>query len=248
MTEGAHRSLGVKLNRELTNIIRFAMDELLPPIIRDNRWFMVPFYMAAYGTLDVRGIMDFKSRVYDMSEADYARFYAELSSSVSRRRATDLNRASLDWLLHRIPDEVGSLIDVGCGNGYLLRHVRAAHPGVALAGCDVIAPSDLPAGADYRNALLPRLPFADAQFDVVLCTHVLEHVIDLVAATRELLRIAGERLLIVVPRQRYYYFTLDEHVNFFWQHQALTRYFQDHKVEVTLADGDWALSVVKTCV
>ena len=101
------------------------------------------------------------------------------------------------------------------------------HPGTRGAG----RRSD---GGEARNAL---------------CPHVLEHVIDLVPATQELLRIARERLLIVVSRQRYYYFTLDEHVNFFWQHEVLTYHFQGHKVEVTLAGGgDWALSVAKTRV
>lgn len=236
---------GGSVNRELTNFIRFCMDELLPPVIRDSRWFMAPFYMAAYGTFNVRPIMDFKSRVYGMSEADYARFYAELGGSVSRRRTTDLNRASIDWLLRQIPGDARSIVDIGCGNGFLLRQVRAHRPLPVLTGCDVTTSPDLPQSTDYRQALLPHLPFADGEFDVVLCTHVLEHVIDLAAAARELLRIAKDRVLIVVPRQRYFYFTLDEHVNFFWQAESLIRHFDGHCVEATNAGGDWAIAVRK---
>ena len=233
------------MKREITNIIRFAMDELLPPVIRDSRWFMVPFFMLAYRTRHVRRIMDFKSAVHDMTEEEYARFYAELGRSISRRRATDLNRASLDWLLRQIPKEPKSLIDVGCGNGFLLRLVAQHRPGLLLTGADVLNTPDLPAGAHYHAALLPRLPFADEQFDIVLCTHVLEHVVDPPAAARELLRIAKERILIVVPRQRYYYFTLDEHLNFFWRHETLTRHFKGHGIEATLLAGDWAIAVTK---
>src|SRR4030095_8815666 len=100
--------------------IRFAMDELLPPIIRDSRWFMTPFFMLAYGRRDVRRIMDFKSKVYDMSDEDYARFYAELGNSVSRRRPTDLNQASLDWLLRSIAGDAQTLADIGWRDGLLL--------------------------------------------------------------------------------------------------------------------------------
>jgi SAM-dependent methyltransferase len=233
------------LKREFTNLIRFAMDELLPPIIRDSRWFMAPFYMLAYGTHRVARIMNFKSAVYDMTDEEYARFYAELGKSISRRRVTDLNAASLDWLLQQIPAGEKSLIDVGCGNGFLLRYVAKHRPNVTLAGVDVVARPDLPVGARYETALLPSLPFEDEQFDITLCTHVLEHVIDLPAAAQELLRITRERIVIVVPRQRYYYFTLDEHVNFFWQYESLARHFKGHAVEAKLVDGDWALAIMK---
>lgn len=233
------------MKREYTNAIRFMMDELLPPILRDSRWFMTPFFMAAYGTTKVRRIMDFKSLAYGMSDEEYARFYADLGNSVSRRRETDLNRGSIDWILRGLPEAAASLVDIGCGNGFLLRRVAAHRPGLNLAGVDVIGSPELPAHAHYQKALLPRLPFADRQFDVVLCTHVLEHVVDLNAATRELLRIASKRVLIVVPRQRYYYYTLDEHLNFFWQHESLSRHFDEHPVTAQLIDGDWAIAVDK---
>lgn len=59
------------------------------------------------------------------------------------------------------------------------------------------------------------MPFADKSFDVVTCSHVVEHLPKLEQCMEELVRIARKQVFIVTPCQRYYYFTLDEHVNFF---------------------------------
>ncbi|MFM2048604.1 MAG: hypothetical protein RI955_1152, partial [Bacteroidota bacterium] len=36
------------MNRSLTNTIRFILDECIPPLIRDSRWFMYPFFYIWY--------------------------------------------------------------------------------------------------------------------------------------------------------------------------------------------------------
>jgi hypothetical protein len=36
------------MNRSFTNFIRFLMDELVPPIVRDSKWFMFPFFWFGY--------------------------------------------------------------------------------------------------------------------------------------------------------------------------------------------------------
>ena len=56
------------------------MDECLPPVLRDNRWFMYPFFMIAYRSWDVRRAMDFKRNVAHMTQADYARYYTSIRS------------------------------------------------------------------------------------------------------------------------------------------------------------------------
>jgi hypothetical protein len=49
------------MNRRLTNTIRFVMDELLPPIIRDNKYFMYPFFYIWYKGNNVKVHMEFKN-------------------------------------------------------------------------------------------------------------------------------------------------------------------------------------------
>jgi ubiquinone/menaquinone biosynthesis C-methylase UbiE len=105
-----------------------------------------------------------------------------------------------------------SILDVGCGDGYLLR--KAARRASLVLGVDVVE-SRLRASrggpADSHCSGYPaielavadgqRLPFADASFDRIICTEMLEHVADAQLALRELARLLrpGGRLAISVP-------------------------------------------------
>ena len=105
-----------------------------------------------------------------------------------------------------------SVLDVGCGEGYLLR--KAAHGASLALGVDV-AESRLRASRDGLSGSClsgcppielavadgQRLPFADASFDRIICTETLEHVADAQLALRELGRVLrpGGRLAISVP-------------------------------------------------
>jgi len=232
------------MKREWTNKIRFVLDELIPPIIRDSRWFMWPFFVVAYGKLSVGDLMDFKSIAYTMTEAEYARFYGSLGNSMSRRRATDLNAASINYMLNIIKDEPGnSVLDVGMGNGYLLTQFTTINNWSRVAGVDVAPSEKVHPGFEIYAGTLPKLPFKDKEFDVVTCTHVMEHVLDAPATAKELVRVARNMVLIVVPRQRYYYYTLDEHLNFYPRVEPLISLFAPFKVTASLQEGDWVLMI-----
>jgi SAM-dependent methyltransferase len=80
-----------------------------------------------------------------------------------------------------------------------LRRVRATGVDVDAAALAWARRGDL--AATLVRAALERLPFADASFDKILCTEVLEHIRDDVAALRELRRVLrpGGRLAVSVP-------------------------------------------------
>ena len=107
------------------------------------------------------------------------------------------------------------VLDLGCGEG---RHVHglAMIAGVNVVGLDMDAPS-LIKGRDGLDSLPPReggavtaftlgdayhLPFADAVFDAVICSEVLEHLHDYPAALAEIGRVLkpGGRFAPTVPR------------------------------------------------
>lgn len=233
-----------KMKREWTNRIRFILDECIPPIIRDSRWFMWLFYVAAYGRLSVSNLMNFKSKAYTMNDEEYADFYSKLHGSVSRRRETDLNEPSILRILSSLPnDPMMSLLDVGAGNGYLLSRLSDDRKWDRLVGVDVAPVCKSDRNFEIYKGALPRLPFGDKEFDVVTCTHVLEHVIDLPEAVNELIRITRKSVHVVVPRQRYYFYTLDEHLNFFPIVDPLIRLFRPYRVQTSLESGDWVLTV-----
>jgi SAM-dependent methyltransferase len=108
-----------------------------------------------------------------------------------------------------------SVLDVGCGAGYLLGKA-AARAGAAL-GVDL----DGDRLRSAREAILhgkrpnyglvafaaadgQHLPFADASFDRIICTETLEHVLDPRLILEQLARVLkpGGRLAVSVPHHR----------------------------------------------
>lgn len=83
-----------------------------------------------------------------------------------------------------------------------------------VAGCDLFEELTI-SGGSYYHTNIENLPFAAKQFDIVTCNYTLGHVIHLERAISELKRIARRQLVITVPCQKYYYYTLDLHIYFF---------------------------------
>jgi ubiquinone/menaquinone biosynthesis C-methylase UbiE len=205
---------------------------------------MQPFFVAAYRKFSVNEFMTFKSRAYSMTEEEYAQFYGALGNSISRRRVTDLNAASLNYLINVMPNEPGlSVLDVGSGNGYLLEQLSTLNTWARIAGVDVAPSEKVAVNFESYAGALPKLPFKDNEFDIVTCTHVIEHVLNAPASAKELIRVAREMVLVVVPRQRYYYYTLDEHLNFYPRVEPLMSLFAPFHVTASLQDGDWVLTI-----
>jgi SAM-dependent methyltransferase len=88
---------------------------------------------------------------------------------------------------------VQAFLDAGCGDG---RYLAALRPGLPerLAGVDIAerilstARASVP-DAEFQRANLEALPFPDGEFDLVLCSQVIEHVLDAPAAALELVRV-----------------------------------------------------------
>jgi SAM-dependent methyltransferase len=74
-----------------------------------------------------------------------------------------------------------AVLDVGCNVGALLQSMRGEKPSLRIAGVEVNeeaiveARARLP-GAELHHCGAEVLPFVDAQFDIITCIEVLEHV------------------------------------------------------------------------
>lgn len=231
------------MNRSLTNIIRFIMDELIPPFIRDSYWFMYPFVYIGTRGRNVNEIMHYKSLVRKFTFEQYVNFYAGINS-VSRRRKTDLSKGQLHFILENISNNARSVLDVGCGRGYLLKKIKEENPEIAAAGLDIVKKLQDDTIKFYEGNIT-EMPFANGEFDIVICTHTIEHILDLPRAISELERVAAKQLIIVTPCQRYFYYTLDEHVNFFHKKEMLTSIFSFSKFICRKINFDWVYAGYK---
>lgn len=231
------------MNRRVTNMIRFVMDELLPPFVRDSKVFMYPFYYFAYSGRNIKEVMQFKSKVHSYTAEEYAFFYNNLNT-ISRNRATDLNQACIDFILEKIDKSAKNLIDIGCGSGYLLGRIEEKFPSVNLSGYDIKEPNGNEK-FNYVHGNIEKLPFEENAFDVVICCHTIEHLLKLEECVTELKRITKKQLFIVTPCQRFFYYTLDEHVNFFPYQEKLTVILPFVNYECHKLQGDWAYLATK---
>ncbi|MBL7718640.1 MAG: class I SAM-dependent methyltransferase [Flavipsychrobacter sp.] len=224
------------MKRELTNSIRYIMDNWLPPVIRDNKYFMYPAFHFWFRGAYINEIMDFKRNVFYMTDAEYSGMYEKIKVR-AKDRPTDMNDACVDFSISNMDKTATTLLDVGCGRGYYLNEI-AQRTQLRLTGCDMM--DSIPGlNADYAKGFVEHLPFADNTFDIVTCTHTVEHILDLKQAVNELKRVARKQLIIVTPRQKYNYYTLDLHVNFYPIKELLLR---DLGVKDALCEnvgGDW---------
>ena len=225
------------MNRGFTNIIRFIMDELIPPVIRDSYWFMYPFYYIAYHGKNIREKMNFKSLVKNFTEDEYKHFYEGLDS-ISRNRKTDLSESNIKYILKQVDPSANTILDAGCGRGYLLQRIKEVYPRKSLFCLDVVNKLDDPS-INFTEGYISRMPFADDRFDTVICTHTIEHLLNLQEGIDELVRVTKRQLIIVTPCQRYFYYTLDEHINFFPKKELLTTLFPFKNFVCKKINYDW---------
>lgn len=199
-----------QLNRETTNRIRYVLEDVLPPFVRDSAMFRGIASMA-WGK-HISRLAAFRERAPFLSAEEYETLYREHPRV---HEGTDNSEACIERIIR---DSLGtSVCDVGCGTGVLLKRIREARGGVgSYTGVDfVVEDAAAIPGIEYVAARIEALPFPGAAFDTVVCTHVIEHVLEYREAITELRRICRKRLIIVVPREREYRYSFNPHFNFF---------------------------------
>jgi|AntRauTorcE11897_2_1112592.scaffolds.fasta_scaffold00876_14 2-polyprenyl-3-methyl-5-hydroxy-6-metoxy-1,4-benzoquinol methylase len=121
--------------------------------------------------------------------------------------------ARFQMLEDLLDDNVVKVLDIGCGDGYLLHRVGTAYPDAELYGIDTEEHA-IKLADDYldeyrHNSTLSQgsayeLPFGAEKFDTVLMTEVIEHLEDPELALSEANRVLrnGGTFLVTTPNQQ----------------------------------------------
>jgi ubiquinone/menaquinone biosynthesis C-methylase UbiE len=156
-----------------------------------------------------------------------------------------------------------SILDAGCGEGFTLSRLEAKHIGTNLQGVDF-----LDTAVKIGNKMHPKLklkqgdiyklPYKDNEFDLVLCTEVLEHLEDPEKALKELKRVSKKYCIISVPNDPLFMFgnfirgkNLSrwgndiEHINH-WNTDAFKKFVSKHlTVQAVRTPLPWTMIIAK---
>jgi ubiquinone/menaquinone biosynthesis C-methylase UbiE len=227
---------GLRVSREFSLAVQYVLDQWLPPVLRDARWFMWLPMRLLFGR-HAAEVMDFKKHAFTMSKSQFSGVYERMAGLDDLQGETDLNQRCTEEILRHLEGE--TVLEVGAGRGYLANLMSQTRQ---VTASDILISDELRSRLPqvaFAEANAEQLPFGDASFDTVVCTHTLEHVQRLDVAISELRRVARRRLIVVVPKQRPYLYGFSLHINFFpyaWSLQGQL----GHRERAEIRDlGDW---------
>lgn len=226
----------MKLSRNFTNYFNWTLDNVIPPIIRDSRFFSAPLFWSLFGK-KAKLFMEFKEKVPVCDEQQIRDYYKRLAE-VHIKRDTDLNKESADFILNNIVGE--NILDIASGRGYLCKEIVKKY-NCKVVGIDFIVNDEMKKSVNplFIEADILQIPYPDNHFDTVICTHTLEHVVNLQQAVSELRRVCKQKLIVVVPKQREYKYTFDLHVHFFPYRFSILNVFNNRNGQCTCIKNDW---------
>lgn len=200
------------MKRETTNKIRFFLEEILPPILRDS--FIFKFIVEKFYRNDVTHI-NLKNNIIKISKEEYNNYYKLMPDM---HENSDLSEKCIEEIIKNITGN--SVIDVGCGKGYLINKIHKKIKNIKISGAEIVVSEKLnniasESHANIFNFSVEEIFNINQKFDTVICTHVLEHILDIRTAYENLLKITNKKLIIVIPRERPNQFSFNGHLHFF---------------------------------
>jgi ubiquinone/menaquinone biosynthesis C-methylase UbiE len=127
-----------------------------------------------------------------------------------------LERLTRQRVYAHLPPLAGlRLLDVGCGSGHDVRHYAAQ--GAVASGIDIslkeIEMAKTLGGGEFTYGQMQTLPYADAEFDIVVSVYAIQHAEDVGSVLREMLRVAKPGATICVLAKHPFRNLLEGHVN-----------------------------------
>ena len=119
------------------------------------------------------------------------------------------------WSIKKFFPSAKSLLEIGCGTGFVLSGIKKALPHLELCGSELFED-----GLSFAQKRIPdahlmqldarKLPF-DERFDVIGAFDVIEHIEEDEEVLRELYRACRQGIVLTVPQHKWLWSYLDEH-------------------------------------
>ena len=208
------------MKRDYVCRLRLLIDNL-PPIIRESRFL----FLIAKILFDLPNeLFTFREDYKNGLIKDLSKFYREGSKHKIKRitEGTDINSFCLRIIEDYIENiKPTSVLDAGCGTGFLLGNIDNI-----LDNCELI-------GIDFSLPLMTKKlsknnfkfiqgdinynlkQFKTNSIDFVICAHVLEHLDNPKELIIELRRITRLKLILICPLEKPFRWGLNHHVHFF---------------------------------
>ena len=129
--------------------------------------------------------------------------YAKLAADYDSRWSYYV-RATTDATIQRLPNYLGSVLDVGCGTGALLSRLQATHPVSQLTGVDAsaemleIARNRLHPKITLHKSWAEKLPFDDCTFDTVASCNMFHFIRRPQEALKEMFRVVRPGGMVLI--------------------------------------------------
>ncbi len=171
---------------------------------------------------------------------DLSIFYLKDTKNSLERvsKKTDINSYHLSLIKNLLKNSKSvKVLDIGCGTGYLINHINEYFSSSKLVGIDFNAPSEESTKCNSRNNQIQfiagdietsLLNFSDNHFEIVLCTHVLEHLINPEDILFQLRRVVKDKLIIICPLEKEFKWGMNYHVNFFPTKKHFLKFLQSN--------------------
>lgn len=131
---------------------------------------------------------------------DYKKTYYEQQGPWLRKKA---GQERLNKIVDVIPSDVQTVLDIGCGNGYLINFLLENKKYKKLVGLDISSKALRYIKTEKILGDIINLPFQEDSFDLIVCSEIIEHLTeeDFIKAISEVQRVSKKYILITVPNK-----------------------------------------------
>lgn len=119
------------------------------------------------------------------------------------------------WALKTFFPKADSLLEIGCGTGFVLSGIKAAIPGLRIFGSELFEE-----GLEFARKRIPdanliqldarEMSFSEA-FDVIGAFDVIEHIEEDQLVLRQLYQACRQGIILTVPQHKWLWSAIDEH-------------------------------------